>query len=166
MLFRSSGTGWALGSDTCAASGQIVVVNAAMKDRRNMPGANTSPRRPASAGARILFPPARRAATFARVANDARTRKTRRDWLPIIALVLVADALGGWLYYCHWREHSQDAVIRAAAARYGVDGALVKAVVWRESWFDPAARGRRSNLVTDNVRAAVNGIAAGMKTTG
>ena len=40
------------------------------------------------------------------------------------------------------REHSHDAVILAAAAQHNVPPALVKAVVWRESWFNPKARGR------------------------
>jgi len=44
----------------------------------------------------------------------------------------------GWRSY---REHSQDEVILAASAKYGVDPALVKAVVWRESWFNPNAKG-------------------------
>jgi soluble lytic murein transglycosylase len=44
------------------------------------------------------------------------------------------------------RESSQDKVILAAAARYGVEPALVKAVVWRESWFDPQARGRAGEI--------------------
>jgi soluble lytic murein transglycosylase len=66
--------------------------------------------------------------------------------------VLVVDGLGGWLYYRHRREHSQDAVIRAAAARYGVDGALVKAVVWRESWFDPSARGKAGEIGLMQIR--------------
>ena len=41
-----------------------------------------------------------------------------------------------------WRENSQDEHILAAAQRYGVDPALVKAVVWRESRFNPKARGQ------------------------
>ena len=44
----------------------------------------------------------------------------------------------GWRSH---REHSQDRPILAAATRYGVDAALIKAVVWRESWFNPSARG-------------------------
>ncbi len=44
-----------------------------------------------------------------------------------------------------WRrsrnESSQDAHILAAARKHGVDPALIKAVVWRESRFDPLARG-------------------------
>ena len=58
------------------------------------------------------------------------------------AMVLVGLLAGAWWYYVHRREHSQDRVIAEACKRYGVDPALVKAVVWRESWFDPAAVGR------------------------
>jgi soluble lytic murein transglycosylase len=39
------------------------------------------------------------------------------------------------------REHSQDKNIVAAARKYGIDPALVKAVVWRESRFNPRVRG-------------------------
>ncbi len=87
------------------------------------------------------------------MASDERTRGTpRRKWLPLVALVLVVDAIGGWLYYRWQREHSQDAVIRAAAQRYGVDGALVKAVVWRESGFKPEVRGKAGEIGLMQVR--------------
>ena len=43
-------------------------------------------------------------------------------------------------------ERSQDVPIRAAAQRYGLDPALVKAVVWRESRFNPRARGRAQEI--------------------
>jgi len=77
-----------------------------------------------------------------------------RLWLWVTAAVVVAD-FGGlcWFLYARWREHSQDAVIRLAAARYGVDGALVKAVVWRESWFDPSARGKAGEIGLMQIRA-------------
>jgi soluble lytic murein transglycosylase len=75
-----------------------------------------------------------------------------RKWLPLVVLVLVADAIGGYFYYRWWREHSQDTVIRAAAARYGVDGALVKAVVWRESWFNPVVRGKAGEIGLMQIR--------------
>jgi soluble lytic murein transglycosylase len=39
------------------------------------------------------------------------------------------------------RERSQDNAILAASVRYNIHPALVKAVVWRESSFDPKARG-------------------------
>ena len=87
------------------------------------------------------------------MASDEGTRGTRRrKWLPIVVLVIIADAVGGWLYYRHRREHSQDEVIRAAAARYGVDAALVKAVVWRESWFDPEVRGKAGEIGLMQIR--------------
>jgi len=44
------------------------------------------------------------------------------------------------------RESSQDKPILAAARKYQVDPALIKAVVWRESWFNPNARGRKQEI--------------------
>lgn len=44
------------------------------------------------------------------------------------------------------REHRHDEVILAAARRHGVDPALVKAVVWRESRFDSRAVGRAGEI--------------------
>ena len=87
------------------------------------------------------------------MASDEGTRGTRRrKWLPIVVLVIIVDAVGGWLYYRYRREHSQDEVIRAAAARYGVDAALVKAVVWRESRFDPEVRGKAGEIGLMQIR--------------
>lgn len=63
-----------------------------------------------------------------------------KRWLSVI--LLLGLLAGGCWFYVQRREHSQDRVIAEAAKRYGVDPALVKAVVWRESWFDPAAVGR------------------------
>jgi len=63
-----------------------------------------------------------------------------------IVLLLV---LGGLAVFVSWRfrvDHSQDRPIRAAAERYGVEPALVKAVVWRESKFKPNVRGRAQEL--------------------
>lgn len=58
----------------------------------------------------------------------------------LAALIAAAGIIGSWFYY-EWRDHSEDAVIAAAARRHGLDPALVKAVMWRESWFNPRARG-------------------------
>ena len=52
------------------------------------------------------------------------------------------------------REHSQDAVILAAAGKHGVHPALVKAVVWRESWFNPRAKGRSGEIGLMQIMAA------------
>jgi len=70
-------------------------------------------------------------------------------WRRIILLLFLLLLLGGvgayWWYY-EWREHSQDAPILAAAQRYGVEPALVKAVVWRESRFNPRTLGGKGEI--------------------
>src|SRR2546428_11154049 len=66
-----------------------------------------------------------------------------------LALLIVLCLLGGAAGYWWWqerRERSQDGPIHAAAQRYGVDAALIKAVVWRESRFDPSVRGRAQEI--------------------
>ena len=67
-------------------------------------------------------------------------------WLcPILVLLLV----GGFAAYRWWQgrlERSQDRPIRAAATRYGVEPALIKAIVWRESHFHPLVRGRAEEI--------------------
>ena len=50
------------------------------------------------------------------------------------------------------RETSQDAVILAAAARYKVDAALIKAVIWKESWFNPKAKGKSGEVGLMQIR--------------
>lgn len=56
-----------------------------------------------------------------------------------IALVVGVSALLWWRHDA--LERSQDKPIRAAARRYSLEPALVKAVVWRESGFNPRAVG-------------------------
>src|SRR5438876_11593874 len=63
----------------------------------------------------------------------------------IVVLCLVGIGAAYW-WWQGWRERSQDVPIRAAAERYGVEPALVKAVVWRESRFNPKARGRAQEI--------------------
>ncbi|MBU6398789.1 MAG: lytic transglycosylase domain-containing protein [Verrucomicrobia bacterium] len=76
---------------------------------------------------------------------------------PALSPVLVLGAAAGVALLIAWwyqhREHSQDEPILAAARRHDVDPALVKAVVWRESWFNPLARGRRGELGLMQIRA-------------
>jgi soluble lytic murein transglycosylase len=67
-------------------------------------------------------------------------------WARLILLLFVA---GGAVVYWWWQgrlERSQDGPIWAAARRYGVEPALIKAVVWRESRFQPRARGRAEEI--------------------
>ena len=72
--------------------------------------------------------------------------KRRRNSRIGIAL-LVLGALSVFLWWRSDRvEHSQDTHIRSAAQRYGVEPALIKAVVWRESRFNPLVRGRAQEI--------------------
>jgi len=61
------------------------------------------------------------------------------------AVLLIGGAVAYW-YRKEQLEGSQDAAIQAAAQRYGVEPALVKAVVWRESKFNAQARGRAGEI--------------------
>ena len=70
----------------------------------------------------------------------------RWRWRILLAALAVGGTLALVLFWRERREHSQDQVILAAAQRYGVDPALVKAVVWRESWFDPRAVGQAGEI--------------------
>jgi len=69
----------------------------------------------------------------------------------LLAFVLVGIAVV-YLWWNSRLEQSQDDPIRVAAARYRVDPALVKAVVWRESRFNPSVRGRAQELGLMQIR--------------
>jgi len=71
----------------------------------------------------------------------------RRIFLLLLALLILAYF--GWDY---WREHRFDKEILSAARRYQLDPALVKAVIWRESRFDPGVRGRVGELGLMQIR--------------
>ena len=64
-----------------------------------------------------------------------------------LLLLLFLGGSGAYWWYHEWRDHSQDAPILAASRRYGVEPALVKAVVWRESRFNPRTVGGRGKSV-------------------
>jgi soluble lytic murein transglycosylase len=77
----------------------------------------------------------------------------QRRWLWLVLLVLLID---GALFF--WWRHRQggrryDQQIRQAATRYGVDPALVKAVIWRESSFDAKARGLAGEIGLMQIRS-------------
>jgi soluble lytic murein transglycosylase len=59
--------------------------------------------------------------------------------------IIVAGLIGHW-WQQRDKERSHDRHILTAAQRYKVDPALVKAVVWQESRFQPAARGRSGEI--------------------
>ncbi len=71
----------------------------------------------------------------------------RIKWRRVLWVALLLAALAGLRWWQFARlESSQDKPILAAARRYGVEPALVKAVVWRESRFDPLARGSKGEI--------------------
>lgn len=67
-------------------------------------------------------------------------------WLRWMLVLLPAIAAAGYWWWTGRLERSQDGPIQAAARRYGLEPALIKAVVWRESHFNPLARGRVGEL--------------------
>ena len=80
------------------------------------------------------------------------TIKRWRWWL--FAIILLGGLVALLERYRSHREDSQDVPILAAARKYGVEPALVKAVVWRESWFNPRAKGRHEERGLMQIRDA------------
>jgi soluble lytic murein transglycosylase len=73
----------------------------------------------------------------------------------VSAIVITAIALAAIAFWKWWEgrlDRSQDAPIRAAARRYGVEPALIKAIVCRESRFNPNARGRAQEFGLMQIR--------------
>jgi soluble lytic murein transglycosylase len=81
-------------------------------------------------------------------------KRRRRSLIGLLLLVLLAGGPVAYWWWQGWLERSQDAPIRAAARRYGVEPALVKAIVWRESHFHPRARGRAQEIGLMQLREA------------
>ncbi len=84
----------------------------------------------------------------------------RRPLFFAFLLLLLLGAGGCWWWY-EWRDHSQDGPILAAARRYGLEPALVKAVVWRESRFNPRRRGAAGEVGLMQIREVTFGEWAG-----
>src|SRR5215510_4782401 len=83
------------------------------------------------------------------LASRSSRRRSLQIALPLMVLISMV------LIYQRWQarlEHSQDSPIGAAARRYSVEPALIKAVVWRESRFNPRARGRAEEIGLMQIR--------------
>jgi soluble lytic murein transglycosylase len=77
--------------------------------------------------------------------------RRRLRWVVFwLALALLA----GWSWQS-WRERRFDPCILAAAHRYQVDPALLKAVIWQESRFFPHSRGGKGELGLMQISDAV-----------
>jgi soluble lytic murein transglycosylase len=81
--------------------------------------------------------------------------KKWRWWL--FAIIFLGGLAGVWERFCNYREHSQDQHILAAAQQYHVEPALIKAVVWRESWFNPRVKGRKGEIGLMQIREEAAG---------
>ena len=77
--------------------------------------------------------------------------------LLIILVVIVIDLAALWWWRAYQLDHSQDATIIAAASIYEMDPALIKAVIWRESRFNPKARGAAGELGLMQIRDVAAG---------
>jgi soluble lytic murein transglycosylase len=67
--------------------------------------------------------------------------------LSIAALILLGGiSLGIFAWLNTRKEHRFDSEIVAAARKYQIDPALVKAVIWQESNFNPNARGKAGEI--------------------
>ena len=76
----------------------------------------------------------------------ARGRRTLKRWGAILLLLLLIGGAGtAWFWWSRYEDRF-DPQIRAAAQRYRLPPSLVKAVVWKESRFDPSVRGRAGEI--------------------
>lgn len=78
--------------------------------------------------------------------------RLRRILAWAVVVLLVGLGLVDW-WYERYKERRFDPIILELARRSGVDPALVKSVVWRESKFNPRARGRVGEIGLMQVRS-------------
>jgi soluble lytic murein transglycosylase len=71
----------------------------------------------------------------------------------ILVLLICAGIVGYW-WWTYRRDHRYDKLIAVAAQRYKIDPALVKAICWRESRFNPDARGAAGELGLMQIRSS------------
>jgi len=90
-----------------------------------------------------------------RSANTQRGMDKFRRWKWwLFIIILLGGLVALFERFRTFREDSQDQYILAAARKYGLPPALVKAVVWRESRFNPRAKGRNQEIGLMQVRDA------------
>lgn len=82
----------------------------------------------------------------------------RRFKLLILAILLVGFA--GEIAFLYWREHQPkenpfDPIITKTAQQYNVDPFLIRALIWRESKFNPATHGQADERGLMQVRPVV-----------
>ena len=75
-----------------------------------------------------------------------------RRLLWVVLFLLVVIGLVDWWFEIR-KEQRYDGQILSVAQRYGVNPALVKGVVWRESRFNPKVRGRVGEIGLMQIRS-------------
>ena len=73
-------------------------------------------------------------------------RRPKRRWLRWLLLLAVVDAAVFYWWWGSKAERRYNGIIRDAAAEFGVEYALIKAVVWQESRFDETAVGEAGEI--------------------
>jgi soluble lytic murein transglycosylase len=71
-------------------------------------------------------------------------------WIGLLLMGVVLTL--GWYQYRAHRERRYDREILRAGAANEIDPALIKAVIWRESWFDANAKGRAGEIGLMQIR--------------
>ena len=77
----------------------------------------------------------------------------RRRWLWLFLAIALLDAVVIYRWHNSRGERRFDRPIRQAADRCGIDPALIKAVIWRESRFNSSARGQAGEIGLMQIRA-------------
>src|SRR5437763_1017563 len=83
--------------------------------------------------------------------SPATSFQQRWMWMVVIGLLIVTGLVEWWLQ--RRKESRYDAQILRVAQLYAIDPALVKAVVWRESGFNPRVRGRVGEIGLMQIRS-------------
>ncbi len=72
--------------------------------------------------------------------------------LLLAALIAATWGLGKITYEYFFRKNTYDALIKEAARKYNIDSCLLKAVIWKESKFNPNARGSKGEVGLMQIR--------------
>ncbi len=83
--------------------------------------------------------------------SEPKPRISPKSFVWIVLLLLVCIGLIDW-WYQRQKERRYDPQILQVSQRYGVNPALVKGVVWRESKFNPRVRGRVGEIGLMQIR--------------
>lgn len=73
-------------------------------------------------------------------------RRPKRRWLRWLLLLAVVDAAVFYWWWGSKAERRYNGIIRDAAAEFGVEYELIKAVIWQESRFDETAVGEAGEI--------------------